>query len=101
RIIEGALNIEFPYSLREDRIIRRINDTRILKEIDEAPLRDQIGDFRIASPRHDLWMLAQFADTPARHKFLRTFRAGKNAPCFLQRFICSVRNRVSGLEHAS
>ena len=66
RVIERALNIEFSDALREDRIICRIDDTRILKEIDEAPLRDQIGDFRIASQRDDLWMLAQFAGTRER-----------------------------------
>jgi len=47
--IERALNIEFSDALREDRIVCHFNDAWILKEIEEAPLRDKVRDFRVAS----------------------------------------------------
>ena len=62
-VIERTLNIELPDALREDRIVCHFNDAWVLKEIEKAPLRDQVGDFRIASQRDNLWMLSQFART--------------------------------------
>src|SRR4029450_9811691 len=49
RVIERALNIEFPDALREHRIVCYFKDAWVLKEIKEAPLLDQVDDFRVAS----------------------------------------------------
>src|ERR1044072_6659253 len=96
-----AMNIALLDALREDRSVCHFDDAWVLKEIEKTPMRDQVGDFRIASQRDNLWMLGQFARTGKRQKFLRAFGIGKDAPGFLQRCVGSLPNWISVLKHAS
>src|SRR6266478_4441078 len=66
RVSERCVQIEFSQSRPKIRVVRGIDDARILNKLEQSPLPKHLRDLLVIAERDDFWVLAEFARTGKR-----------------------------------